>query len=52
MKFSVSPIGGEVAQREFSDQEKKKWRDFSDYLAQALKATLIRGDAVWLSFKV
>ncbi len=50
MKFSVAPVGGEVPQRAFSEEEKQTLDD--NYLAQALKNTLTQGKETYLSFNV
>ena len=50
MKFSVTPVGGEVPQPDFSPAEMAALDP--NYLALALENTLTQGDEVRLSFKV
>ncbi len=50
MKYSVAPVGGEVPQEAFNDNEMATLD--RDYLAQALKYTLTQDKTIDLSFKV
>ena len=50
MKFSVAPVDGDVPQQDFSEEEVRSLD--SNYLAQALKNTLIQGKEICLSFEV
>ncbi len=50
MKFAVTPVNGEAPQPDFSEQEIASLD--GDYLAHALRQTLIQGEEIRLSFGV